>query len=117
VFYGESLLQPVHGFKTNVIAYAKKDLKKGELLDGIGGFSCYGLIENIDGDDATGLPICMSEGARLLEDIPKDHRIKFSDVEQDKGNEGLRLFEAAQSSSFQKYDEIDLINPTPLPLP
>ena len=29
-----------------VVAVAKRDLKAGERLDGIGGFCAYGLIEN-----------------------------------------------------------------------
>ena len=34
--------------KTNVFCYAKKDLKAGEFLDGMGGFASYGLIENLE---------------------------------------------------------------------
>ena len=41
-----SLLEPVYGLRTNVYAYAKKPLPAGEALDGIGGYCCYGLIEN-----------------------------------------------------------------------
>jgi predicted homoserine dehydrogenase-like protein len=42
----QPLMQPDFGFQTNVYAYAKRDLLKGEQLDGIGGHCCYGLIEN-----------------------------------------------------------------------
>ena len=42
----QSLLKPRYGFCTNVYAYAKKDLREGDELDGIGGYAIYGLIEN-----------------------------------------------------------------------
>ena len=56
-----ALLQPAM-FSTNVFAYAKRDLREGERLDGIGGYACYGLIENYHEGHA-GLPICLAEGA------------------------------------------------------
>ena len=43
---GIALLQPSYGFRTNVYAYSKRNLKTGDILDGIGGYTCYGLIEN-----------------------------------------------------------------------
>ncbi len=42
----QSLLRPSYGFKANVYTYAKRDLREGEKLDGIGGYACYGLIED-----------------------------------------------------------------------
>jgi predicted homoserine dehydrogenase-like protein len=78
---GRSLLQPHFGFRTNVIAYAKKPLRAGETLDGLGGFSCYGLIENsAPGAACEGLPICLAEDVRLVRDVPKDGRIALRDV-------------------------------------
>ena len=53
----QDLLQPYYGIKTNVYAYAKQQLRQGEVLDGIGGYSCYGLIENLsDNLEAPGSP-------------------------------------------------------------
>jgi predicted homoserine dehydrogenase-like protein len=81
VLAGISLLEPRYGFRTNVFAYAKKDLKFGETLDGIGGYACYGLIEN--GDPATapdGIPICLTEHVTLKRDIRKDERIPMDAV-------------------------------------
>ena len=34
---GISLMEPSHGLRTNVFARAKRALKAGELLDGLGG--------------------------------------------------------------------------------
>lgn len=75
------LLQPDFGFLTNVFAYAKRDLRQGEVLDGIGGYACYGLIENCQREtEVMGLPICLAENVRLKRDIPKDEKINMADV-------------------------------------
>ncbi|MES1255973.1 MAG: homoserine dehydrogenase, partial [Acidobacteriota bacterium] len=82
---GRSVLQPDHGLRTNVIAYAKRPLRKGDALDGIGGFTCYGMIENVDADapDA-GLPIGLAEQVTLVRDVPKDGRIRMADIRADR---------------------------------
>jgi predicted homoserine dehydrogenase-like protein len=88
-----AILKPQFGFKTNVYSYAKKDLKKGETLDGLGGFSCYGLIENcIENKINAGLPICLAEDVVLKRDIPKDKKIHLEDIEYDEKSDGFFLF-------------------------
>jgi len=77
----QPLMQPDFGFQTNVFAYAKRDLHQGELLDGIGGYCCYGLIENCtDNLLSPGLPICLADHATLKCDVAKNHKIFMSDV-------------------------------------
>lgn len=83
VLDGQSLLKPTYGYKTNVIAYARKELKKGEVLDGLGGYSCYGLIENMTAEVPSGLPVCLSASVTLRRDISKDERICLDDVRYD----------------------------------
>jgi predicted homoserine dehydrogenase-like protein len=78
------LLQPDHGFRTNVYAYAKRDLRRGEILDGIGGYLTYGLIENCAGNESNpGLPLGLAEGVPLGRDIRRDGKIHLSDVHYD----------------------------------
>ncbi|KUG22598.1 homoserine dehydrogenase [hydrocarbon metagenome] len=77
----KSLIAPRHGMRTEVICYAKKDLQEGELLDGPGGFSSYGLIENRADGSNTGLPIILSMNTRLLRAVKKDERIGWNDVD------------------------------------
>ena len=68
----DPLLQPVHGFKTNVCAYAKRDLRQGEQLDGIGGYACYGMIENwLQNQSGSGLPICLAEDVTVNSGHPQ----------------------------------------------
>jgi len=98
-----AVLKPDFGFKTNVYAYAKKDLKKGENLDGLGGFGCYGLIENCSENKMkAGLPICLAEDVVLKRDISKDSKIYLEDIEYDANSDGFALFSKsiqAQSGS------------------
>ena len=78
---GWAVLQPTYGFMTNVYAYAKKDLYQGEALDGIGGYTAYGLIENcVDNQVHPGLPICLAEDVTMRRDIRMDEKILLEDV-------------------------------------
>ncbi len=95
---GCSLLEPVYGFRTNVFAYAKRDLKPGEKLDGIGGYACYGLIDNCHGGHP-GLPICLAEDVVLLDNIARDSPILLSDVESPVSRPDFDLYRRALSAS------------------
>ena len=65
---------------------AKRNLKAGERLDGIGGFCTYGLVENVVAARAKAtLPIGLSEGGVLLRDVFKDDVLSFADVESPPG--------------------------------
>lgn len=92
----QALLQPTHGFKTNVYSYAKRDLYKGEKLDGIGGYTCFGLIENCsDNRKHSGVPICLAEDVTLKRDVPKDGKIFMKDIVYDPDRLDYRLYSMA----------------------
>lgn len=92
----DALLQPTYGFRTNVYAYAKRDLRRGEKLDGIGGYTCYGLIENCsDNRLDSGVPICLTEEVTLRRDIPKDEKIFMKDITHDPDRLDFKLFSLA----------------------
>jgi predicted homoserine dehydrogenase-like protein len=64
-----------------VLAVAKRDLKAGERLDGIGGYCTYGLIENATVARKIGaLPIGLSDGCVLRQDVAKDEVILSAQV-------------------------------------
>ena len=64
------------------IAIAKRDLRAGEQLDGVGGFCTYGLIDNADAAAAAdALPMGVAEGCRLTRDVPRDTALTYADVE------------------------------------
>jgi predicted homoserine dehydrogenase-like protein len=97
-----SLLAPRFGFRTNVYAYAKRHLRAGERLDGIGGFSCYGLIENAaDNSARPGLPICLAEDIVLVRDVFKDGKIFWDDIRAESGRPDFRTFELASDASLK----------------
>ncbi|HEY0739960.1 MAG TPA: Gfo/Idh/MocA family oxidoreductase [Chryseosolibacter sp.] len=92
-FESTARLQPAYGMKTNVFSYAKRDLKKGEILDGKGGFNAYGMIENMEDNVAEpGLPILLSDTLVLKRDIAKDQRISLADVEYNPEHRAFRLY-------------------------
>jgi predicted homoserine dehydrogenase-like protein len=81
VIHRDPTVAPLAGPVCEVVTVAKRDLKAGEQLDGIGGFCTYGLIDNATSaraDDA--LPIGLSEGCILRRDVAKDNVVSFEDV-------------------------------------
>lgn len=77
---------PLGGPVCEVISIAKKDLQQGEIIDGMGGFACYGSLENYAAAASEDLlPMGLAEGCRLKKDIPKDQAVKYSDVEIPQG--------------------------------
>lgn len=82
VLFKDATVAPLGRPSCDAIAVAKRDLKEGVRLDGIGGFACYSLIENYDASlKENALPIGLSEGCRLKTDIAKDQLITYADVE------------------------------------
>ena len=69
-------------YNADVAAYAKKDLKVGERLDGEGGFCARGkLITAKKSKDEKVLPLGLTDGAIVKKNINKDQSIKLNDVE------------------------------------
>jgi predicted homoserine dehydrogenase-like protein len=78
----DATVAPLGGPVCEVVAVAKRDLKAGEHLDGIGGFCTYGLIDNAEAARGMkALPIGLSEGCILKRALAKDSVISFDDVE------------------------------------
>ena len=81
VIHQDATVAPLAGPVCEVVAVAKRDLRAGERLDGIGGFCTYGLIDNAgSARSADALPIGLSEGRVLRRDVAKDTVVSFSDV-------------------------------------
>jgi predicted homoserine dehydrogenase-like protein len=78
----DATVAPLDGPVCEVVSVAKRDLKAGERLDGIGGFCTYGLIDNTaTARSMNALPIGLSEGCILKHAISRDSVIRFDDVE------------------------------------
>ena len=89
----DATVAPAGGPVCEVVTIAKQALTAGTVLDGVGGFTCYGLIDNGSAarrDDA--LPMGLSEGSRLLRDVRRDQPIRASDVERPEGRQADGLW-------------------------
>jgi len=107
VLDGCSVLKPDFGFQTNVYAYAKRDLDKGERLDGIGGYTCYGLIENCsENDDHPGIPICLAQSVTLKRNVAKDEKIFTEDVIYDPADFQFKLYLKAVEQSKTRLNRV-----------
>lgn len=96
---GKAFMQPSKGLKTNVYAYAKKDLSPGDVLDGLGGFAVYGPIEMVADDVAhPGIPICLAEDAVVTSPIRKDQKVSLADLNNDLQRSDLALYRCALSA-------------------
>ena len=81
VLLDDATVAPLDGPRCEVLAVAKRDLKAGETIDGIGGFSVYGLIDNTAAARAMGaLPIGLAQGAVLTRSVAKDAVVTAHDV-------------------------------------
>ncbi len=82
VLFKDAPLVPIAGPVADVITIAKRDLKAGETLDGIGGYLSFGTIDNADTTaEQNLLPMGLSEGCVLKRDLPVDAAITYDDVE------------------------------------
>jgi len=101
VLFHDATLAPLGAPVCDTLAVAKRDLKAGETLDGMGGFTCYGLIDTYEVTQAENfLPMALSQDCRLKRDIAKDAPITYADVQLPEGRLCDRL-RAEQSTHFQ----------------
>lgn len=93
VIHHDPTVAPLAGPVCEVVTIAKRNLKAGERLDGVGGFCSYGLIDNRAAARAVdALPIALSEGCVLRRDIAKDDVISFGDVDSPRGRLAEKLW-------------------------
>jgi len=78
-------------FKGDVVSVSKRNLKKGEKLDGEGGFTVWGkLIPASTSLNLQALPIGLANDMSLKNDIDKDKILTWNDVEFDTNNEIIK---------------------------
>ncbi|NNE35411.1 MAG: NAD(P)-dependent oxidoreductase [Rhodothermales bacterium] len=82
VLFSDAAVTPIGAPVSDVVACAKRDLNAGEELDGIGGFTCYGAIDDAELAVANNwLPMGLADRRRLARDVAKDQVIQLSDLE------------------------------------
>ena len=81
---GESTMSAIGAPVAECLAAAKRDLRAGEVLDGIGGETVYGLIDTAAGAVAGGaVPLGVTHGARLRRDVPAGAVLTDADLALD----------------------------------
>jgi predicted homoserine dehydrogenase-like protein len=106
VLFHDATLAPLAGPVCDTLAVAKRDLKAGEMLDGMGGFTCYGLIDTYDVTQAEDfLPMALSQGCRMKRNILKDEPIRYADVDLPPGRlcDKLREEQTARFAPSEKH--------------
>jgi predicted homoserine dehydrogenase-like protein len=84
----------------DTVSYAKRDLKVGERLDGMGGFTCYGMVDRYAVcQRENALPIAVSLDCTLKRDIAKDQPISYADVALPKD----RLVDRLRAEQAQRF--------------
>jgi predicted homoserine dehydrogenase-like protein len=79
--FGDAAVTPLAGPRCDVVAVAKRQLRAGETLDGIGGYTCYGTIENYAlSREEDLLPMGLAQDCVLVNDVAIDTPIRRSDV-------------------------------------
>lgn len=100
--FNDPTLTPMGAPVCDTMAIAKRDLKAGELLDGMGGFTCYGLVDSYENcRQHDFLPMALSVDCRLKCDVPKDRPITYKDVDLPVGRLCDKLREE-QTRHFQE---------------
>ena len=103
VLFDDAAITPTFGPCVDVIATAKRDLKAGETIDGIGYYMTYGECENADVVHDEGLlPIGLAEGAVLLRDLPRDTSLTLADVRLPEGRLVDKLRDEQNERFFNK---------------
>jgi predicted homoserine dehydrogenase-like protein len=89
-----------------VATFAKRDLKAGEVIDGVGGFMTYGLVENADAFSAANfLPAGVAEGCRLTRAVEKDKPVTYADVTLPEG----RLVDRLRTEQGLRFEGISRV--------
>ena len=105
VLFYDATVAPCGAPVCEVASVAKRHLKAGEVLDGVGGFMAYGTIENSTLFAAENLlPIGVAEGCRMLRAVAKDSPITYADVELPEGRLCDRL-RAEQTSRLSSQNQ------------
>ncbi len=110
VIFGDAAVAPLASPIVHVVATAKRDLRAGEVLDGIGFYMTYGLAENAEVQQVENLlPMGLATGCRLVRDIPKDQVLTFDDVEVPSGRLCDRLWAEQQAHFSGRRVPADLV--------
>ena len=80
------------GFRSDVVATAKRDLKAGEMLDGEGGFCVWGKQTPADTSlERELLPLGLAHNVKLKRDLAEGQPLRWSDVAYDPADTAVKV--------------------------
>jgi predicted homoserine dehydrogenase-like protein len=92
VIRGQSNMRPLKKLVSEVFAVAKRDLREGDVLDGIGGNSFYSLIDTYENACSEGLlPIGLAKNALIVRGVRKGEPITYNHVKLHQPSTVLQL--------------------------
>ena len=90
-----------NGFRADAVAFAKRDLRPGEMLDGEGGYTVQGRIMSAKDSLARGvLPIGLAHKVKVVAPVSAGAPVRWSDVVVDDTLEAVR-FRREMESTFR----------------
>lgn len=79
--FHDAAIAPLGPPCVDVVTAAKRDLKEGEMLDGLGHYMTYGVCENARMVHTERLlPIGLAEGCQLRRNVSRDDVLRYDDV-------------------------------------
>jgi predicted homoserine dehydrogenase-like protein len=80
------------GFRSDVVATAKRNLKNGEMLDGEGGFCVWGKQTPAERSlDQDLLPLGLAHNVKLKRDVATGEALRWSDVDYDPNDLAVKV--------------------------
>ena len=105
---GEATGAPT-GFRGDVVATAKRDLRAGEMLDGEGGACVWGkLLPARASLEIGGLPIGLASHVQLTRDVPAGQCVTWNDVRIDETDDAYRY---RREMELQSAPHLNLVKP------
>lgn len=104
--FHDPVMAPIGGPVVEVPAIAKRNLRAGEELDGMGGYTVYGECENASVCQKENLlPVGLASGVRLKRNVKQDQALTFDDIEVPTDRLGYRLYDE-QSRVFSECPKV-----------
>ena len=99
------------GFRSDVVATAKRDLKTGEVLDGEGGFCVWGKQTPADISlERELLPLGLAHNVKLKSDIAQGAALKWSDVIYDPNDTAVKVRREMESAFGRRNATADAVS-------
>ena len=97
------------GFRADVVATAKRDLKAGEILDGEGGYTVVGKLMQAQASlRIGGLSLGLAHGVKLLKPVAAGQPLRWTDVAVDESSHAVKV-RREMERLFASHTEVTLM--------